>query len=323
MISRSFWIAGCLLSMPMTALANGASLDQTAAAKIDDGNSGWTWSGMNSVSDPGYTGGAAHAGGIGTFGIYTFQGTRIQVYTMSGPAVVVNGRPHKMGKLRVSIDGKIKSTVSLLQTDQSFEVQACDIPGLSDGNHVLQVEPVGGWVVVDEIRVFGKSGNADTHAVEDTTATTSGADHVALFDPLDTLDNIWNKSAHWGLDNLNSGVMGQDRSRGVRKEDDNEFLAYRAKDITKAFVRVYSQVDQSRLMNIVQFYTSSDGGVTTQPVPYVILGSFPGATTGMWIGYDLAIKATPSKTDTLYVVFNAGSGHVWDPQLSQLSIIIK
>jgi len=112
---------------------------------------------MDSVEDSSFQGGSGHAGGPGSYGAYTFTGTGVDVYAKSGASIDVDGRRHKIGSLKVSIDGNVKADTRLYRTDGDDDINAFTISGLPPGNHVLQVEPDGGWVAIDYITVRGGS----------------------------------------------------------------------------------------------------------------------------------------------------------------------
>lgn len=130
--------------------------DQT----VDDADAGWIWSGMESYSDPALHGATGHAGGPGSYGAYTFHGVSVDVYGFSGPALVIDGRAHKTGNMKISIDDKEVATTSEKGGDNAYEVVLAHVSGLTDGNHVLQVAPDAGWGVVDYIVVHGSTSGA-------------------------------------------------------------------------------------------------------------------------------------------------------------------
>lgn len=110
---------------------------------------------MIPVSDSQLGGGTGHAGGPGTYGVYTFLGTGVDVVAMRGPVVNDGVKAHRTGKLKVMIDGQEKDTVSLAAPENEYSVKAFHISGLSNATHVLELDPVGGWVVIDSIDVAG------------------------------------------------------------------------------------------------------------------------------------------------------------------------
>jgi hypothetical protein len=311
------------MALPTTAFADVTPpTAQTAKpTTADDSDDGWTWSGMDAVSDSNFEGGTAHAGPIGSYGCYTFQGTGIKVYAMTGPGVVSGGRMHKMGKLKVSIDGVEKATVNLVKPSGEYDVCVCDISGLAaDKNHVIQIEPKEGWGVVDSLKISTEVAPAGTVKGD----PDSKKSFVALFDPLDNDSLIWSKSPHWEIAQDYPEVFNGDHSRIRRKMEDREFLAYRCKNVTGFVVRVYTKATYTSLSGTVQIDASTDGGTTTTRVPYSVLSSFSGGGDNSYTGYDLVPAGSlPTGTDTFYITFAPGAGNWWDPQLSQVTLLSK
>lgn len=124
---------------------------------IDDTEAGWIWHNMSEYDDPQLQGGTGHAGGPGSYGAYTFQGSSVDVICMTAPSITVDGRVHKIGRARFSIDGKLVATAAANTSDQQYGVSLFHVADLADTIHVLQIEPEGGWLVVDAIRV-GQTG---------------------------------------------------------------------------------------------------------------------------------------------------------------------
>jgi hypothetical protein len=144
---------------------------QCVAATVPVTAPGWIWSGMVEYDDPEITGGQARAGGPGTYGAYSFKGQSVQIFATAGPVASVDGRRHRMGSIKVSIDGHVKAEVSVSKSDFDYNFQVSDITGLSDGIHVVQVEPSGGWAIVNGISV-----DSATEAVDNQPASN-------MFDP--------------------------------------------------------------------------------------------------------------------------------------------
>jgi len=142
-------IAGFTLLVLMTTVAFADG--NPPSGLIDDDAAGWIWSGMQEADSLDLHGGTAHAGGPGAYGEFTFQGTGVDVISGSGQTVTINGRTHRAGKAKISIDGK----QVVLSTVQSAGDTLAHAAGLKNGVHVLQIEPVGGWVAVDYIVVTG------------------------------------------------------------------------------------------------------------------------------------------------------------------------
>jgi len=140
-------------STPAHAVNAPPSIPVDAGVIVDTSARGWIWHGMAVVDDPGFHGGSGYAGGSGTYAAYSFQGTSVAVYAMRGYAVTVDGRAHKMGSLKVKIDGQEKADVALNAGDSQFGYLAYSIGGLENKIHVVQLEADGGWVAVDYLKV--------------------------------------------------------------------------------------------------------------------------------------------------------------------------
>jgi len=145
-----------LAGTPSCLALNGPSTSTPAADAgviVDTSARGWIWHGMSVVDDPGFHGGSGYAGGSGTYAAYSFQGTSVAVYTMRGYAVTVDGRAHKMGSVKVKIDGQEKADVALNAGDSHFGYLAYTIGGLENKIHVVELDADGGWVAVDYLKV--------------------------------------------------------------------------------------------------------------------------------------------------------------------------
>jgi len=153
-----------LACLPATAMNVSSA---TNAGIIDDAAPGWIWSGMIEYNGDSLRGGAGHAGGPGSYGAYTFRGTRFQLFCLLPPSITVDGRVHKVGRVKVCVDG---NAVNARQSPSVTGDDVCvaDISGLSDGNHVVQVSPDAGWIVVDYLQVDAPD---DTHVDPSRTAT--------------------------------------------------------------------------------------------------------------------------------------------------------
>ena len=125
----------------------------TAPIIVDTTMPGWTWSGMQPSDDDGQTG-RGYAGGPGSYAVYSFTGTGIDVVVMRGPTVQVDGRRHKLGSLKVSIDGHLKALKPLSQTTVEDNATAFSASGLPAGLHVLELEPDAGWIVVESLKIY-------------------------------------------------------------------------------------------------------------------------------------------------------------------------
>jgi len=120
---------------------------------VDDNAPGWMWSGSQEYSDPLLYGGNAHLCGPGGYGAYTFDGVGIGVCVYQARYAEVDGRQHKIGRLKVSIDGIVNSVISESAAAAQYNVELVKLGGLKPGIHVLQVEAEGGWVVVDYVKI--------------------------------------------------------------------------------------------------------------------------------------------------------------------------
>jgi len=124
-----------------------------AEGPIDDSLAGWIFSGMTEVDDDGCKSGMEHAGGPSTYAAYTFNGSGVDIYAMTGPTIEVQGRTHKLGRMRILIDGKSDGIYSLSQTSVTYQSKVYSVTGLTRGNHVLQLEADSGWIDIDFIQV--------------------------------------------------------------------------------------------------------------------------------------------------------------------------
>lgn len=153
----------------------GNAASNTEGGPVDD----WIWSGMVDYDDPELSTGHGHAGGPGSYGAYTFSGTGIEVYGVRCPVVSLDQKAHRTGKAKVSIDGKERTTVDLAAADIDYHHKIVGIAGLPSGNHVLEVEPVGGWIIIDTVKVI-----ADAASPSGSAASSSDR-HLVAYWPLD------------------------------------------------------------------------------------------------------------------------------------------
>ena len=154
MIIRKYWLV--LTACMVTSLFSACRLQASPAPAdvvVDDNAPGWMWSGAPEFSDPSLYGGSAHVCGPGGSGAYTFNGVGISVYVYQARSVEVDSHEHKIGRLKVSIDGAVDSVVSESALAEQYNVETVKIRGLKAGIHVLQVETEGGWVVVDYVKI--------------------------------------------------------------------------------------------------------------------------------------------------------------------------
>lgn len=160
------WIAfACCLVLSSQPYCNADAVPSTdssqAGGVIDDSVPGWTWSGMVEVDDAQFHGGTSHAGGSGANCAYTFNGSGVEIYGMTGPTVTVDGRGHKLGSADVLLDGKPVGSIDEKAPTEEIGGILKQISGLSKENHVLQLKASAGWFVVDYIRVTGGDADSD------------------------------------------------------------------------------------------------------------------------------------------------------------------
>ena len=285
---------------------------------VEDTQPGWTWSGMVDAEDDGFSGGTAHAGGPGTYCAYTFTGTGVQVYGLRGPDIIVDGHHHKLGKLRITIDGHVKGVATVSGVIRSYSNTVGEVVGLTPGLHVLVLEPLEGWGAVDYVRVV-TGGVVDSH--EEGAPAIGGK--AAIFDGLDNWSQVFAKSPGMSLDIANSQYLAGDASRANRATDTREYVAYRCLHATGFIVRVYTKQSYEILTGVLRLYVSTDGGATVAPVDYVAARSFAGGGDGGWTGYDIGPKSSslPAGTDTVFIVMNPGTGVPYDPEIGQVAVL--
>lgn len=124
---------------------------------IDDSDPGWIFNGFTLYEDPNLKNGNGHAGGPGSYAAFTFNGTSVDVIGLSAPGIKIDGRPKRLGRAKISIDGKTATETNVQTKEINYDYNITTITGLQKGLHVLQIDSVGGWVVIDYIKV----GNPD------------------------------------------------------------------------------------------------------------------------------------------------------------------
>jgi len=276
---------------------------------IDATATGWTWSGMEPYADPTLFKGTGRAGGPGTYAVYTFSGGSIQVYGLTGPGIDVDGVRHRLGKMRISIDGHVKGVVNVGKTEESSDRMLLELTGLPAGNHVLQLEPVDGWVVVDCLK---------QSAVESSDRTAPGK--IVLVDRLVDFSHVAAHSPNWSIDSINGQYFNGISTRASRTRDSKEFLEYRCKALSGFQIRVYTK-SPSRLAARVQIYASINGAYGQDPIDCSVRQSLDGGNGGGWTGFDLIPQTQmPDGVDAIAIVFPAGSGAAYDPELAAVSL---
>lgn len=126
---------------------------EAAAAIIDDTASGWTSAGMSQIAGDQFHGGTAFAGGPPAEAVYTFMGTGVKVFGLSGKQIVVDRHRRAIGSAIVSLDGKPVKTISLSSPQTTYGTVIYEVSDLAEGNHVLSVKAADGWIAIDYLSV--------------------------------------------------------------------------------------------------------------------------------------------------------------------------
>jgi len=190
MISRIYWwvSAACLLSNLYGACCLYASPAPNSAI-VDDNAPGWIWNTAADYFDPALYGTSAHACGPGGYGAYTFNGVGVSVYVYEARSIAVDERQHKIGRLKLLIDGTVASLVAVTSTESIYDVEAVKVGGLKPGNHVLQVEADGGWVVIDYLRITSAAAppDAEGSSADEAPSAANASRSQAISEPLGVL----------------------------------------------------------------------------------------------------------------------------------------
>jgi len=149
--------------LPGATPGNGENTVNTDSV-VDDKAAGWIWRGMEEVSDPESYGGGHHAGGMGAYCSYTFHGVGVDVLALTGPLVAVDGRGHKLGRAKISIDGKVMTSAGLQNQASNHSSILYSVKDLTDDNHVVEIETELGWIDIDCIHVYDKK-KAELHSI--------------------------------------------------------------------------------------------------------------------------------------------------------------
>ena len=147
-------------------LASGfpAAVVHAASTTIDTTKAGWVWKGMSEYDDPSLAAGQGRAGGPGSYAAFTIAGTSVSVAMMQAPSVTVDGRGHRVGKVKVVVDGVSKMIANLYSDTPSGNDIVFSTDSLADGNHVVELTAVDGWVIVDHLVVRTGVDTDDSHA---------------------------------------------------------------------------------------------------------------------------------------------------------------
>jgi len=151
-------------------------VDRTATAQtppsatttaIDDKAPGWMWDHMMGCDASGPPSVSAHAGGPGSSATYIFSGTGVTISGISGSTVSVGNAIHRVGKIRVTLDGSVRGQFADAST--IFSVR-----NLADQNHSLILEPVDAWGAVSGLSIDHTAASASPLAAGSDTLTTPG-----------------------------------------------------------------------------------------------------------------------------------------------------
>jgi len=205
-------------------LVLGSVATVAAPAVVDTSMPGWTWSAMQPYIDEDGATIRGYTGGPGSYAVYSFTGTGVDIVAMRGSTVQLDGRRHRIGSMKVSIDGHLKGVKPLSQSMTEYDVTAFTANGLPSGLHVLQIEPDSGWIVVQSLKVY------KDEAVDDGPVTSSGTQKPAAAPPgsyaaingsFEQLDSS-GKPAGWSIYGTGYAVDGtqhQDGDRSIRCEN--------------------------------------------------------------------------------------------------------
>jgi len=139
-------------------IATAQTTPSAPTAAIDDKAPGWMWDHMMSCDASGPPSVSAHAGGPGSSATYIFSGTGVTVSGISGSTVSVSNAIHRVGKIRVTLDGSVKGQFADASTIFSAR-------NLADQNHSLILEPVDAWGAVSGLSIAHTAASAGSLAV--------------------------------------------------------------------------------------------------------------------------------------------------------------
>jgi len=148
-------------SVTITATTSDAGFTSSSVIKInasswttvDDGASGWTWTGFtNDPCTSCYNGTSHSTGGIEDNAQYTFTGTDLELYaeTWSGA-----------GTVQILIDGVSKGNFTQDIVPYDGAKIFATISGLSNTSHIINIVNVSGWSGIDYIRFYSSSGGVN------------------------------------------------------------------------------------------------------------------------------------------------------------------
>jgi hypothetical protein len=174
MISK--WLLIYLSIACVIAAASCTSRAQTPAATapitIDDKSPAWIWDHMYTCDTLDSSTCSSHAGGDGCSGTYIFSGTGVTLYGPGSRTIQVNNAVHRVGKIKISIDGVSEGEFPEYVPGQSSKTPVFTFHNLQSGNHSLIVEPVDSWIAVSSLTIDNSAPTASTEAPADSITKT-------------------------------------------------------------------------------------------------------------------------------------------------------
>jgi len=132
---------------------------------------GWNWIATAPYDNSALSATACLACGPQSSGSYTAEGSGFIILGVTGPYALVDGHKRRMGKIRLSIDGQVKTEVSMAHGQFDPDVDVTSVTGLPGGKHQIKIDAVDGWVVVAGVRVI----SADSTVSADKAPSTADA----------------------------------------------------------------------------------------------------------------------------------------------------
>jgi len=135
---------------------------------------GWTWTAAVTYDNSALSPSACMACGPESAGSYSTSGTGFVVLGLTGPYASVGGHRRRMGKIRLSIDGQVKTEVSMSHTSFDADVNVTSVTGLPAGKHDIKIEALDGWVIVSGVKVVNDAAADKTPADDPSQAVALG-----------------------------------------------------------------------------------------------------------------------------------------------------
>lgn len=166
---------------------------------------GWIWNGMADYNNKSLLEGLGKAGGPGSYAAYTFQGAGVEVHMMKAATIAVESKRHKIGSVKVKIDGVEKANVSLNSSTYDFDYLVYREDGLTPGYHVVEVRPDTGWVVMSYLKVLPQPEKVSDEKSENTHVIVCHNSGLAL----DVRDDASGAGAHITQEKVSAGRKQQ------------------------------------------------------------------------------------------------------------------